>query len=71
MSQRVAESKVIVLTGVTRGLGRALCDRFHERGHTVLGCGRNADQIATLRSRFPAPHDFTPLDVTEIGRAHV
>ena len=65
MSREVAGKRVIVLTGVTRGLGRALCDRFHEHGHTVLGCGRSADQIATLRSRYPAPHDFTPLDVTE------
>jgi NAD(P)-dependent dehydrogenase (short-subunit alcohol dehydrogenase family) len=65
MSREVAGKRVIVLTGVTRGLGRALCDRFHEHGHTVLGCGRSADQIAALRSRYPAPHDFTPLDVTE------
>ncbi|MFN7805313.1 MAG: SDR family oxidoreductase [Planctomycetaceae bacterium] len=65
MSQREAGSKVIVLTGVTRGLGRALCDRFQELGHTVLGCGRSADQIAALGRTFPAPHDFTPLDVTD------
>ena len=65
MSQRVAEKRVIVLTGVTRGLGRALCDRFHELGHVVLGCGRSADQIETLRSQYPDPHDFSPLDVTD------
>ena len=65
MSQRVAEKRVIVLTGVTRGLGRALSDRFHELGHVVLGCGRSADQIETLRSRYPDPHDFSPLDVTD------
>jgi NAD(P)-dependent dehydrogenase (short-subunit alcohol dehydrogenase family) len=65
MSRGDAETKVIVLTGVTRGLGRALCDRFREQGHTVLGCGRSAAQIATLRGRYPTPHDFTPLDVTD------
>lgn len=65
MSQREAGSKVIVLTGVTRGLGRALCDRFHELGHVVLGCGRSADQIDTLRGHYSASHDFSPLDVTD------
>lgn len=65
MSQREGGNRVIVLTGVTRGLGRALCERFHELGHTVLGCGRSADQIAGLGREFPTPHDFTPLDVTD------
>ena len=32
--------KVIVLTGVTRGLGLAMTEKFIELGHTVLGCGR-------------------------------
>jgi NAD(P)-dependent dehydrogenase (short-subunit alcohol dehydrogenase family) len=61
-------ARVIVLTGVTRGLGRALCDRFIERGHTVLGCGRTQPQITELQQRFPAPHHFTSVDVTDDRR---
>lgn len=57
-------SRVVVVTGVTRGLGRAMCDRLVEMGHTVVGCGRDGRSIAGLQKRFPAPHDFTALDVS-------
>lgn len=56
--------KKIVLTGVTRGLGRALVGRFSEAGHTVIGCGRSAAAIEELRSEFESPHHFTAVDVS-------
>ena len=34
-------SKVIVITGATRGLGRALVAALATGGHTVIGCGRS------------------------------
>ena len=37
--------KIIIITGVTRGLGRALSDQYLKMGHTVIGCGRNAEII--------------------------
>ena len=40
--------RTIVITGVTRGLGRALVDRFSEAGHTVCGCGRSGAAIEAL-----------------------
>ncbi len=55
----------IVITGVTRGLGRALTEQFIALGHTVAGCGRNAAEIARLQRLHPAPHLFVVLDVTE------
>ena len=48
-------ARVIVLTGATRGLGRALVPHFVKAGHTVVGCGRNAEHVAELKSHFPAP----------------
>lgn len=56
--------KIIVLTGVTKGLGRALVDRFVEAGQTVIGCGRSPDPIDALTSIYGAPHSFTPIDVS-------
>src|SRR5436190_14006475 len=53
----------IVLTGVTRGLGRALLERFAAAGHIVFGCGRSAELIEQLQKQFPAPHHFTAVDV--------
>jgi NAD(P)-dependent dehydrogenase (short-subunit alcohol dehydrogenase family) len=55
----------IVLTGVTRGLGRALAEWFIERGHTVFGCGRSAADLDHLRRRFRPPHDFAAVDVAK------
>ena len=40
--------KKIVITGVTRGLGRALTEEFIARGHTVFGCGRSGEGIFDL-----------------------
>lgn len=59
--------RTIVLTGVTRGLGRAMAEGFIAQGHTVLGCGRNGDQIAELARRFRPPHDFQSVDVAAGG----
>src|SRR5437868_15056089 len=56
--------KFVVLTGVTRGLGRALAEELVAAGHTVAGCGRNAERIEELRKRFPAPNRFDVVDVT-------
>ena len=53
----------IVLTGVTRGLGRALAEEFIKAGHTVIGCGRGGDAIFDLRMTHGAPHDFSVVDV--------
>jgi NAD(P)-dependent dehydrogenase (short-subunit alcohol dehydrogenase family) len=56
--------KKILITGVTRGLGRALTEWYIANGHTVIGCGRSAE-ILNLRFTHPAPSDFTALDVVE------
>jgi NAD(P)-dependent dehydrogenase (short-subunit alcohol dehydrogenase family) len=53
----------IVITGVTRGLGRALVEEFIRGGHTVIGCGRNGTEVFDLRMTHPAPHDFSVVDV--------
>ena len=53
----------IVITGVTRGLGRALAVEFIRAGHTVIGCGRSGPEIFDLRMDHPAPHDFSVVDV--------
>jgi NAD(P)-dependent dehydrogenase (short-subunit alcohol dehydrogenase family) len=60
-------SKLIVLTGATRGLGRALVPHFVQAGHTVAGCGRSAEHVAELARQFGSPHRFAAIDVTDAG----
>ena len=57
--------KVIVITGATRGLGRALVAAFSVAGHTVVGCGRSDGHVRNLRTEFPGPHSFARVDVTD------
>ncbi len=61
----------IVITGVTRGLGRALAEIYIAEGHTVLGCGRGADGILDLRFAHPAPNDFAVVDVAEASKVEL
>jgi NAD(P)-dependent dehydrogenase (short-subunit alcohol dehydrogenase family) len=56
-------AKLIVITGATRGLGRALTEKFIALGHTVLGCGRSREHVDGLRRQFGKPHDFEAVDV--------
>ena len=56
--------KTILITGVTRGCGRALAEEFIRLGHVVIGCGRSEKEIAQLQKQFSAPNDFTVVDVS-------
>lgn len=55
----------VVITGVSRGLGRALVEGFVRRGHTVCGCARSAEAIADCALRHGSPHDFAVVDVRD------
>lgn len=61
----MSTAKTIVITGATRGLGRALVDRFVALGHRVAGCGRDAEAVARLKSQFGPLHAFTAVDVVD------
>ena len=58
-------SSTIVITGVTRGLGRALAEQFLFMGHTVIGCGRNKDILKNLSKSLPENTDFKALDISD------
>ncbi len=55
----------VLITGATRGCGRAMVERFAEAGHTVVGCGRSESHVAELRTQFGTPHRFDVVDVAE------
>ena len=61
----MSEAKRIVITGVSRGLGRALVGEFLEAGHTVAGCARSATAIWDLQQSHGSPHRFDAVDVSD------
>jgi NAD(P)-dependent dehydrogenase (short-subunit alcohol dehydrogenase family) len=52
----------VVITGATRGLGRALVDELVRLGHTVFGCARTKKEIDELTRLYPS-HDFKTVNV--------
>jgi NAD(P)-dependent dehydrogenase (short-subunit alcohol dehydrogenase family) len=60
----MSESKLVLITGATRGLGRAMAKRFAALGHRVLGCGRSQTDIELLQAELGTPHNFEVVDVS-------
>ncbi|XP_021887564.1 NADPH-dependent pterin aldehyde reductase isoform X1 [Carica papaya] len=58
-------AKTVLITGVGKGLGRALALELAKRGHTVIGCSRTHDRISSLESEITSPdqHLFLNADV--------
>ena len=55
--------KTVVITGVSRGLGRAMAEEFIRLGHVVSGCGRSQPASEESRRCFGEPHQFDVVDV--------
>jgi NAD(P)-dependent dehydrogenase (short-subunit alcohol dehydrogenase family) len=56
-------SRRILITGVSRGLGRAMANEFIKHGHQVIGCARSAKAIDELREQHAPAHRFDVVDV--------
>ncbi|WP_218589447.1 SDR family NAD(P)-dependent oxidoreductase [Pseudonocardia oceani] len=67
----MVESKVIVITGASDGIGAAAAQRLHHHGHQVVVIGRSTHKTETAARRIGAEHlvaDFTRLnDVRELA----
>ena len=59
-----SESKVVVVTGASRGMGQAAAREIAARGHTVVATMRNPADFAALRDA-PGTFDFERLDVDD------
>jgi len=62
-----ANPRLIVITGVSRGLGRAMALGFAARGHRVVGCARSAEALSDLGRELGGNHVLQTVDVTDEG----
>ena len=56
-----------VVTGATRGIGRALILELARLGHPVAGCGRNAGDAAEVTRRLGGAGEVSVVDVRDDG----
>jgi len=56
--------KTVLITGCTRGLGRALLLGVADEGHTVIGCGRDPELVTALGDELGSPHRINVVDVS-------
>jgi NAD(P)-dependent dehydrogenase (short-subunit alcohol dehydrogenase family) len=56
-------TKLILITGVSKGLGYAMTEGFIQQGQTVIGCARSSEAIDKMSQKFSVPNDFTTVDV--------
>jgi short-subunit dehydrogenase len=53
------KDKVVVVTGGTEGIGKALVDALLNMGAKVATCGRNHDKLYRLQSEYPSAYLHT------------
>lgn len=60
--------KRIVLTGASRGLGRAMTDLLIQQGHIVHGCATNKDAVKSLQANYAGEHTFHVVNVSDYSQ---
>lgn len=60
-----ASGRTIVITGVSRGCGRALLEFYLAHGHRVAGCARSERTVEALGKEHGKLHHFAALDVAD------
>ena len=54
----------IVITGATKGLGKALTKEYIQLGHIVVGCGRSFKSVESMSNSYTINSDFQVVDIS-------
>lgn len=67
------DSKVVIVTGASRGIGLAVAQRLLAASHKVVLVSRSVEQLQELKEQYPSQvaylaADMTVVDVSNAGR---
>jgi short-subunit dehydrogenase len=62
---RIGSGTRALLTGASRGIGRALAESLARRGATVGLVARSRDELEALEAALPGAHEVLPCDVAD------
>jgi NAD(P)-dependent dehydrogenase (short-subunit alcohol dehydrogenase family) len=68
--EEVLVSKVWLITGASRGLGRAFTEEALKAGHRVVATARNSEQLVEVASKFGQSVRIVSVDVTNETQAN-
>lgn len=68
------KQKTVLITGVSRGLGKSLALELAKLGHTIIGCARSLENLNALQSQLndtKNKHFFMTVDVVSHSSYHL
>lgn len=60
-------SKVVIVTGASRGIGLSVAQHLLAHQHKVLLVARTAAPLAALKTQFPGQVEYSTVDLTDFS----
>jgi len=57
--------KAIAVTGGTKGIGRAIIEKFASQGFNIITCSRNLDELETLKSTIESKYTSVTVHISK------
>ncbi|TVY48559.1 putative oxidoreductase [Lachnellula occidentalis] len=67
ISKAMSESKVIVLTGASRGIGLAIAEYLLKTSHKLVLVARSAEPLEKLKSEYPGQVEYLAVDLADFS----
>lgn len=67
----MSSPRQVLITGVSKGLGRVMALRLASLGHHIDGCSRSPEALASLGQELGGKHHFKALDVSDSQQVDV